>query len=74
MKTFITTVKPSFIIRNMVNKNLLALGDSSEIFNLRGIVCVLYLQGFITKSTRFRFNRLIHKAISKKLKLNIYKG
>jgi hypothetical protein len=74
MKTFTTTTKPSFIIRNMVNKNLLALGDSSEIFNLRGMICVLNIQGFITQSTRSRFNRLILKAMSKKLKLNIYKG
>lgn len=73
MRTFTTSTKPSFIIKYMVNKNLLALGDSSEVFALRGMICVLNIQDLITQSTYFRFNRLIYKALNRELKLNIYK-
>ena len=73
MRTFTTRAKPSFIIKYMVNKNLLALGDASEVFTLRGMICVLNIQNLITQSTYLRFNRLIHKALNRELKLNIYK-
>ena len=73
MIKFETNTKPSYIMKYMINKDLLQQGDDCEIFSLRGMLCVLNIQGFITQSTYLRFNRLIHKALRKELKLNIYK-
>lgn len=65
--------KPSFIIRVMINKDLLQQGDISEICCLRGMLSAFNIQDQITQATYKRFHNLIEKALTNQLRLNTYK-
>jgi hypothetical protein len=65
--------KPSFILRVMINKDLLQQGETSEIFCLRGMISAFNIQDQITQSTYRRFHNLIKKALTNQLRLNTYK-
>jgi hypothetical protein len=66
-------VKPSFILRVMINKDLLSQGDIIEICCARGMLSAFSIQGQITTSTFVRFNNLLFKAQKYQLKLNTKK-
>lgn len=66
-------VKPSFILRVMINKDLLQQSDISEICCLRGMLSAFNIQDQITQSTYKRFHNLIKKAQMNQLRLNTYK-
>lgn len=73
MRTFTTEKKPSFILKKMIRKTLLQKANEFEMSHARGMLSVLLIQGFITHTSYFRFDRLLRKARDKELKLNISK-
>ena len=73
MRAFKTTVRPSYIIKQRINKKLLQEGNIHEILKLMNIVSVFCIQNFITTSTWIRLHKIVDAAQAGRLKLNINK-
>ena len=73
MKKFKTQMRPTRILKYLINKDLLKQADTTEIHYLRGLLAAFSLQGFISPSSHLRFIKIIQKALKGELKLNINK-